>query len=340
MTIVNRGVLAAAIMAIAFAAAPTPGEAAWWPWQKKKEQPAQQDPQPAPITPPTDDVGQVVAPDTAGDRMQRIEEQMRTLTGQIEQLTYQMQQLQAQLQQLQANTGGAVRKSLPATADANAAGGGVVVVPKSAAPDMSNAAPAEAPTGPGSGTPPRQIGTLTVGQPQLAADGQPVRVVPLSGQDPTAVPPTAPAGAPAPPAEVAAPKPSVLASLGDPRADYERAYASIMAGDYDEAEAEFRQFIATFPMDPRAADAQYWLGESLFQRGKYREAANEFLNGHKAYPKSDKGPDTLLKLGLSLAGLGERDAACQTYGQVLKQYPKASNAMRTRVANEQASASC
>ena len=68
MTIVNRGVLAAAIMAIAFAAAPTPGEAAWWPWQKKKEQPAQQDPQPAPITPPTDDVGQVVAPDTAADR--------------------------------------------------------------------------------------------------------------------------------------------------------------------------------------------------------------------------------------------------------------------------------
>ncbi len=29
------------------------------------------------------------------------------------------------------------------------------------------------------------------------------------------------------------PKPSVLASLGDPRSDYERAYASIMAGDYD-----------------------------------------------------------------------------------------------------------
>ncbi|MBN8996153.1 MAG: tol-pal system protein YbgF [Rhizobiales bacterium] len=339
MTIVNRAVLGAAIMAVAFAAAPTPGEAAFWPWQKKKEQPVQQDQQPAPIAPPSDDTGQVIAPDTAGDRMSRIEEQMRTMTGQIEQLTYQLQQLQGQLQQLQASAGGAARKTLQPTADANAAGsGGVVIVPKSAAPDMSNAAPAEGPTGPGSGTPPRQVGALTPGQPQLAADGQPVRVVPLSGVDPASVPPTA---TPATPAEEAAqPKPSVLASLGDPRADYERAYASIMSGDYDQAEGEFRQFLATFPQDGRAADAQYWLGESLFERGKYREAANEFLNGHKAYPKSDKGPDTLLKLGLSLAGLGERDAACQTYAQVLKQYPKATNAMRTRVATEQASASC
>ena len=64
------------------------------------------------------------------------------------------------------------------------------------------------------------------------------------------------------------------------------------------------------------------------------------VSAHSNESKSDKGPDTLLKLGLSLAGLGERDAACQTYAQVLKQYPKVTNAMRTRVATEQASASC
>ena len=132
----------------------------------------------------------------------------------------------------------------------------------------------------------------------------------------------------------------MIASLGDPRGQYEQAYNSILAGDYDRAEAGFRAFIAAHPEDEHAADAQYWLGESLFARGKYREAANEFLNGHKTYPKSAKAPDTLLKLGLSLAGLGERDAACSTYAQVLKQYPQASNALRQRIAVEQASASC
>src|SRR4029077_13544716 len=139
---------------------------------------------------------------------------------------------------------------------------------------------------------------------------------------------------------VAPPGADNIASLRDPHAQYEQAYNSILSGDYDRAEAGFRAFIASHPEDEHAADAQYWLGESLFARGKYREAANEFLNGHKTYPQSGKAADTLLKLGLSLAGLGERDAACSTYAQVLKQYPEVSNALRQRVKAEQASASC
>jgi tol-pal system protein YbgF len=127
---------------------------------------------------------------------------------------------------------------------------------------------------------------------------------------------------------------------GDPRTDYERAYGNILSGDYDTAEAGFRQFLQTYADSEYAPDAQYWLGESLFVRAQYREAANEFLAGYKAYPKSGKAPDALLKLGLSLAGLGEREAACSTFSAVLKQYPDASNALRQRIKVEQASASC
>ncbi|WP_421724718.1 tol-pal system protein YbgF [Bauldia sp.] len=131
-----------------------------------------------------------------------------------------------------------------------------------------------------------------------------------------------------------------VASLGEPRADYDRAYNSILTGDYERAEAWFRGFLTTYPQDTRAADAQYWLGESLFARGQYGPAADEFLAGYKSYPQSAKAPDTLLKLGLSLAGLGEREAACQTYAEVLRKYPESSNALRDRVAAEQAVASC
>ena len=143
------------------------------------------------------------------------------------------------------------------------------------------------------------------------------------------------------PEQPAAPAASTqVVSLGDPGADYERAYAAILAGDYILAEASFRGFIATYPGDPRVSDAQYWLGESLFARGQYRDAADEFLSGYKAYPQSGKAADTLLKLGLSLAGLGEREAACSTYAEVLKKYPNSSNALRQRVATEQAVARC
>ena len=133
---------------------------------------------------------------------------------------------------------------------------------------------------------------------------------------------------------------TVVASLGDPGSDYERAYNSILRGDYERAEANFRGFLTTYPDDSRAPDARYWLGESLFARGQFGEAADEFLAGYKAYPQSPKAPDTLLKLGLSLAGLGEREAACQTYAEVLRKYPESSNALRQRVAAEQAVASC
>jgi len=139
---------------------------------------------------------------------------------------------------------------------------------------------------------------------------------------------------------VAVVAPAQVVSLGNPGADYERAYAAILAGDYVLAEASFRAFLTTYPGDPRVSDAQYWLGESLFARGNYRDAADEFLAGYKSYPNSGKAADTLLKLGLSLAGLGEREAACSTYAEVLKKYPNSSNALRQRVTTEQAVARC
>jgi tol-pal system protein YbgF len=274
------------------------------------------------------------------ERFNRIESQMRTLTGQVEELTFQLRQLQEQLKRMQEDNdfrfrelegGGAApaRSEAPAeppptdtaqsfpqpseppppaeTPDAigEMAGGG-------GEPDLS-----------GQGEPPRPLGTLTLDAPPPpdAAD-QPI--------DLTAPIPERPAGP-----DVAAVQPT-----GNPDSDYESAYTSILSGDYDTAEAGFRQFLAAYPSDERAPDAQYWLGESLFARAKYREAAEEFLAGYKAYPKSGKAPDALLKLGLSLAGLGQREAACSTFSAVLKQYPSAPNALRQRIKFEQSSASC
>jgi tol-pal system protein YbgF len=155
---------------------------------------------------------------------------------------------------------------------------------------------------------------------------QPIDLTSMAGSPPQAAPAAAP--------------PTQVASLGDPGADYERAYAAILAGDYVLAEASFRSFIVAFPEDQRMPDARYWLGESLFARGEYRDAADEFLAGYKAYPQSGKAADTLLKLGLSLAGLGEREAACSTYAEVLKKYPNSSNALRQRVQTEQTVSRC
>jgi len=77
------------------------------------------------------------------------------------------------------------------------------------------------------------------------------------------------------------------------------------------------------PNDRLVADANYWLGESLFQRQRYREAAESFLTVSTKFQTAGKAPDSLLRLGQSLAALKEKDAACATFGELPRKYPKA-----------------
>jgi len=133
---------------------------------------------------------------------------------------------------------------------------------------------------------------------------------------------------------------AALPSSDDPEELYRNAYQFILSGDYGTAETGFRDHIARFPEDGRAADASFWLGEALLGQKKYRDAAEVFLAANKAYPKSKKAADMLLKLGISLVGLKQLDVACATFGEVGKRYPEASVALKDRVKQERALASC
>ena len=152
----------------------------------------------------------------------------------------------------------------------------------------------------------------------------------------------------APPAEeapaqtaVLAPGPAPTTALsGSPRDEYDLAYGYILTGDYDLAEENFKAWLAAFPNDPQAPDAEFWLGESHLQQGEYRDAANAFLAVYKAAPDSSKGPDALLKLGVSLAALGEKPAACATFAELGRRYPRAPESVTSRVKDEEHRAGC
>jgi tol-pal system protein YbgF len=137
-------------------------------------------------------------------------------------------------------------------------------------------------------------------------------------------------------AEPAAP----TALSGSARDEYDLAYGYILTGDYALAEQNFRAWLAAFPNDPQAGDAEFWLGESLLQQGEYRDAANAFLSVYKASPDSAKGPDALLKLGVSLAALGEKPAACATFSELGRRYPRATESVMSRLRAEQTRAGC
>jgi tol-pal system protein YbgF len=95
-----------------------------------------------------------------------------------------------------------------------------------------------------------------------------------------------------------------------------------------------------YPSDRLAAEAQYWLGESMFQRQNYRDAADTFLSLSKKFESSPKAPDSLLRLGQSLAALNEKELACATFGEISRKYPTASLTVKQVVEREQKRVRC
>lgn len=368
---VARLTLAAAAVTAGIGFAPA-ADAAWW--NPFRRDPPQAQSLPPPPQPPSEVPGApsndlVVAQDSGGAalRLERMEAQMRTLTGQVEELTHQVRQLQEQLQRMQEDTDYRIRELQGGSAPAAATPDGRSGALATPAPDNRQVAAipnGEAPMDevPMDAVDPRDLPAPADARPALA-DARPAPGGPAGGPQLGAPPrslgevpavPGGPGGAPldlsavirnngqvnidpnVPPAD-----PELTAALtGDARTDYDNAYQHLLAGDYAGAEVSFRTFLSSYPDDRLAADAQFWIGESLYSRGEFREAADEFLTAYRAYPGSAKAPDTLLKLGMSLAGLGQRDAACASYAQVLRQFPDASTAVRERVKAEQGNASC
>ena len=70
---------------------------------------------------------------------------------------------------------------------------------------------------------------------------------------------------------------ATLPPSNSPKDEYDLAYGYVLHKDYALAADTFRAFLRQYPSDRLAPEAQYWLGESLFQQQQYRDAAEAFL---------------------------------------------------------------
>ncbi|PWT91006.1 MAG: tol-pal system protein YbgF [Proteobacteria bacterium] len=300
-------------------------------------------------------------------RIDQLESQMRALTGQIEQLQFRNQQLETQLRRLLED--GARPQAaappprgaapLPPPTGATAAlpppsGGGrgdafdpnqnpsAPGAPRAlgAAPDSGYPRMSALPPPPGSGNPGQIMANEDVGLPGGRQPGAPLDLSTMAAaasRDP-ALAPSGPGARPAPPpgATASATQPPTQT----PRDEYDLGYGYLLRKDYAQAEDTLRDFLKRYPTDRMAADAQFWLGESMFQRQNYRDAASAFLDMSKKYEKHAKAPDALLRLGQSLAALHERELACATLSEVARKYPRASVSVKQATEREQKRAGC
>ena len=317
---------------------------------------------------------QQVAQQSDGTTATGLEEQLRQMNGKIEELNFQVLQMQEQIrkqqednefrfQQLEGGSQGAQqppaqkKSDATTTTDDNVAEAPATPAP-APAPADAGTAPAsdqsaggqsvqdviiESPTGdPGTtvtGAPPKTFGTITVDKNGNVIDANGTTQATAPAAETAAQATEAPAAG----AKAGKSNGTVVAALpstNNPEELYRNSYQFILSGDYSTAEEGFRDHISRYPKDAKAADAHYWLGESLLGQQKYHDAAEVFLAASKDYPKAKKAPDMLLKLGVSLVGLKQKDVACATFGEIGKRYPDISGALKERVKQEKALAAC
>jgi tol-pal system protein YbgF len=280
-------------------------------------------------------------------RLDQLESDVRRLTGAVEELQYRNQQLEQALRQLQGGNVAASRPG-PSNGPAPTAGPAPAAPPQPPGRRSDVFDPAQNPNAPGA---PRVLGS-----PAAVAGGpinEPPAAIP-SGPggngnqvgaplDLGTMSANADAGSVSMPARspnAPGPQLATLPPSQTPRDEFDLAYGYVLRKDYSLAQQAFQDFLKKYPSDPMASEAQFWLGESLFQSKNYQSAAEAFVTMTKKFPTSPKQPDSLLRLGQSLAALQQRDLACVTLAEVGKKFPRAAQNVKAAVEREQKRVHC
>jgi tol-pal system protein YbgF len=264
-------------------------------------------------------------------RIDRLENQIRTLNGQIEQMQYDIQKLQDQLKRAQQEN-----ESRPENA------GKTSPTRPASTPNLPPTAPVPAPapsTGkrgdafdpaahPDAAGAPKTLGAFR--------DGQALDLNPPDNASAPLIAPTANAPA-APIAGVSTPE---VISAPSPRENYDLALEAYKQGQWSDAQNGLRAFIAQNPNDKLIPDALFYLGMSFDQQGRSRDAAEHYLKVSTDYAKSPRAPEALVKLGLALQKLGAKEQACATFGEALRKYPSMSAALKASAERESKRAQC
>ena len=134
------------------------------------------------------------------------------------------------------------------------------------------------------------------------------------GPQPSAVEP--PAGA-----DPGTPSPSVTKSGLTPGRLYDQAWAEYTGGNLAGAISGFERYLAEFPRGAKAADAQFYIGESHSRMKRLPEAIAAFTAVVKNHADSTVAPDAYYRLGEAQRSLGQIDEARRSWETAVSRYP-------------------
>jgi tol-pal system protein YbgF len=271
-------------------------------------------------------------------RVNQLEEELRQASGRIEELENAEHRLETELQKFRQDVEyrfGDRSEGAPPAPD-------VAEAPQSPGEPAAPARPRKSsdafdpdadPNAPGA---PRPLGTTPPSAPLVrdapgAAAGQPLELGKAPAPESSKGPPP-----PSGPTIVG----SGVAMLDQPREQFNAALQAFQAGQYPEAEAGFKAFLAANPSHRMSADAIFYIGETYLQRSRPREAAEQYLKVTTDYSKSSRAPESMVRLGQTLAALGNNEQACATLTEFGKRYPAASASVKKLAEHESAKDHC
>jgi tol-pal system protein YbgF len=271
-------------------------------------------------------------------RVNQLEEELRQANGRIEELENVEHRLETELQKFRQDVEyrfGDRSEGAPPAPDVAEAPQSPGEPAAPARPRKSSDAfdPGADPNAPGA---PRPLGTTPPSAPLVreapgAAAGQPLELGKAPAPESSKGPPP-----PSGPTIVG----SGVAMLDQPREQFNAALQAFQAGQYPEAEAGFKAFLAANPSHRMSADAIFYIGETYLQRSRPREAAEQYLKVTTDYSKSSRAPESMVRLGQTLAALGNNEQACATLTEFGKRYPAASASVKKLAEHESAKDHC
>ncbi|MBF0285705.1 MAG: tol-pal system protein YbgF [Magnetococcales bacterium] len=252
-----------------------------------------------------------------------MEKEMSSLRGEVEVLRNANQRLNEQLAQSQPASPGA---GSAAAYGAPAAPGGYPTTypPSGASAYPSTSAPAPYPA---AGAP---APYPTAATPYPAAGTAPAATSPYPQSVPTAAPtpaekPVAVASLPPTKTPPPAPPKAVDEPAATPKEAYDAAFLLLKSSQYEQALEAFSHFVKTYPSDPLAGNAHWWLGDILYVQKRYADSLQALNQVITKWPASPKVPNALFKMGLCFDELGDKDNARLSLERLVKDYPKFSN---------------
>jgi TolA-binding protein len=98
---------------------------------------------------------------------------------------------------------------------------------------------------------------------------------------------------------------------------YTNAYRDYKGGQFDLALQEFQDYLRYFPTTQFAPNAQFYIGDILYNKGSYDKAVTAFDAVNEKYDDNRKSSDAHYMKGMALVKLGRRDAAVKEFKVVI-----------------------